>query len=173
MSKPFKVTKFGAMLLGKERYEAQRQVILTKQNKYGPMVLGDRPPLPGTQTPDPNRKEIQPSRMSIAGIKEALGQNPHYATVFYEAELARNNGARLEVLYALRDAMPADFIQRDKVLRKIDMMTKKAEASGSDTVQDEELALARQRTEAQLAKLQKQRGAKPAPAPEPEATEEE
>lgn len=147
-----KMSVFGSKVIGEERAKEQATFRAERRHKFGPLVLGDKPALAGTSTPDPTARQLDAGlKMSIDRLKETLKANPYLVTTLFEKELYRPRGARVEALAAMRDAIPKDWVQGGSLKAKIEAMLLKATAD-SGVVFTEEAQAEAKRTAAALEK---------------------
>lgn len=176
-----KLVNFGSKVIGTERAKEVETFRAERRHRFGPLVLGDKPPLPGTTTPDPAARELKAGlALSIQRIREILADNPYLVTQLLEKELWRPRGARVEALKLFLDHIPAGWVQGKSLRAKIEVLLRDAKAD-SGVVFTDEARRAQERTDAAMKKkgyVQAEDGtwAKPADAvavEEPEPEEEE
>lgn len=81
---------FGKLVIGDQRAKEETKFIAERRHKFGPLVLGDRPPVGSTPA-----KDAQPVKagMSLEQMAEVLKKNPVFVGALVEQEFARERDA--------------------------------------------------------------------------------
>lgn len=82
---------FGHLVIGKKRAAEEKKFKEERRHKFGPLVLGDKPPV-RANTPAPDSKPVS-SGMSVTRMAEVLEKNPAFVASLVEQEFARERSA--------------------------------------------------------------------------------
>lgn len=92
---------FGHRVIGRERADIEKTLVLEKKTLFGPRVLGTKV-IPGTNTPAPGSEPVSTAKeaqiaketISVASMQDMLEKNPKYIDHYIDMERGRVGGPR-------------------------------------------------------------------------------